>query len=352
MLRRRSAQFRSGLALAATALLLLAGCAGPPGSAEDPVDDPATDSAVDVATERADGDLEADGSLDEAADDVADDAVDDADEDALDGDGDGVGDGDSDPDAADADEPGQAIRDIDLGALEWREAVSEQYVTPAEEPGPIQYAVAEPLAYADVDGDGHEDALAGLEITDGQGFEQIWYIWTWDEQAQTAVQVESPIARMARCGDAVLEVAAADGSFAVTEALRPQGDTSDCASLGHIQFTRHVTLEDGWPVLTGGVEGDGGICPQPDATDALFPVEYPLHTGPLETMSTLSDPAPVGFAEVDVSGHLWLFREHWMLIHVTTEESVDQRGGYVPCAWVHLEEDTRPIPHAPHLPEA
>lgn len=343
MLRRRSAQFRSGLALAATALLLLAGCAGPPGSADDPATDEAADPATDVATETADGDLEADGSLDDAADDAADDTADDAAEDTLEG--------DSDPGDTAADEPSLTIRDIDLGELEWREAVSEQYLTPAAEPGPIQYAVAETIAYADVDGDGHEDALAGLEITDGQGFEQIWYIWTWDEQAQTAVQVESPIARMARCGDAVLEVAATDGSFALTEALRPQGDTSDCASLGHIQFTRHVSLEDGWPVLTGGIEGDGGICPQPDATDALFPAEYPLHTGPLETMSMLSDPAPVSFAEVDVSGHLWLFREHWMLVHVTSEESVDQRGGYVPCAWVHLEEDTRPIPHAPHRPE-
>lgn len=40
-----------------------------------------------------------------------------------------------------------------------------------------------------------------------------------------------------------------------------------------------------------------------------------------------------------------------MLINVTTEESLQERDGYAPCARLHLEEDTRPIPHAPHLPQ-
>lgn len=252
--------------------------------------------------------------------------------------------------------PGPTIRDVDFRELEWREAVNEMYIVPSEGDEYFDTDVTE-IVYADVDGDGHEDAIAALEITDDQWFEQIWYIWTWDSGTESAVQVESPVTRMARCGDTVRDVTALDGAFVITEALRYQNDPSpDCASDGPIEITRHVTLEDGWPVLTGGLEGDGGICPQILGTDDAWPVdELALKSGPWETMTQLTDPEPAIFVEVDVWNSLWLFREHWMLVHVAFANPPDGsrvvESGYTPCAWIFLEEDTRHIPHDPYLPQ-
>lgn len=262
-----------------------------------------------------------------------------------------------DPEPSEDPEPELTIRDVDFAALEWREAVAGEYLTPAEGHETFEVTIAEQIAFADVTGDGHEEALVGLEITEQQWFEQIYYIWTWDAEAETARQVESPVARMARCGDTIFDVTATDGAFIVSEALRFQDDTTlDCASDGPVRVERHITLEAGWPVLTGGLQGDGGICPQRLGTDDLWPVEeYPLLPGPFDGMSPLVEPQPVSFAEVDVWNHLWLYRENWMLAHVAFANPAEgppvTGGDYTPCAWIFLEEDTRPIPHDPYLPE-
>ena len=179
MLRRRSARFRPGLALSASILLLLTACLAPGGGGGVT---PFPDEDADAAPE---------GALEEAADEAAPDGAGDTDD----------GDDEGSELAAEAEESGLSIRDIDLAELEWREAITEQHLTPARAPGPFQYAIAETIAYADVDGDGHDDALVGLEITEEQWFEQIWYIWTWDPQSEAPVQVESPVAREARCGE-------------------------------------------------------------------------------------------------------------------------------------------------------
>ncbi|WP_123304139.1 hypothetical protein [Bogoriella caseilytica] len=258
-------------------------------------------------------------------------------------------------DTEEPEEPGLTIRDVDLAALEWREAVTEEYLTPVEGHEHRTLEVTDAV-YADVDGDGHEDALAAIVISEQQWYEEIYYIWTWDPDEQVAVQVESPIARMARCGDTVLEIAAEEDAFVITEALRYQdGPQPDCASDGPVEITRQVRLEENWPVLTGELEGDGGICPQRLGTDDGWPVEdFDLHPGPWQSMTPLRDPAPAIFAEVDVWSHLWLYRENWMLVHVgyDTAPGEEKPGGdYTPCAWIFLEEDTRPIPHDPYLPE-
>lgn len=247
-------------------------------------------------------------------------------------------------------EDAPTIQESDFAALEWREAVNEFYVIPAEDDGLQTITIGEQIAYADVDGDGHDDALVPLQISDGNWFEQIWYIWTWDPQSEAPVQVESPVAREARCGDAVRDVGAEGAAFVISEALRIQGDTSlDCASEGPIEITRHVTLDDGWPVLTGGLTGDGGICPQPNGTDSMFPVgDADLRVAPYDDASPVTEAAPDAFDEVeDVWSHLWLYREHWMLVHLGYYDQ-NVTGGYIPCAWIYLEEDTRPIPHAPY----
>ncbi|MGC5617595.1 hypothetical protein [Georgenia sp. Z1491] len=255
-----------------------------------------------------------------------------------------------------AQEAGPTIRDVDLSTLPWRQALTGESVVPVEgdEYGRI-YTVGEQIEFADVDGDGHEDALAVLEVVDGNAVEETWYIWTWDPEAEAAVQVESPVARTARCGDTVHEVAAVDGAFAVTEALRYQDDTSgDCATDGPIVHTRHVTLESGWPVLTGGLSGEGGICPQFQyATDDMWPVgDVELHAAPVDGSAPLGEPRPDWWLEVDVSRHEFLWRPNWILVHQVYDaqpEALASSNGYRPCAWAYLADDQRPLPHGPYV---
>ncbi|QYJ02752.1 hypothetical protein KUV85_10415 [Nocardioides panacisoli] len=252
---------------------------------------------------------------------------------------------------ATTEEPEATIRDFDFGTVRWREAVAGEFRRIGTDDVGRVFAVGD-TAYADVNDDGHDDALVGLEITDGNGYEQIFYIWTWDAAKEKAVQVENPIAREFRCGDAVEKVAGGDGAFTITERLRFQGqDLPDCAATPPIKVQRSVRLEDNWPVLTTGQGGHGGICPQPQGTDALFDLEgIPVHPGPREETGTLDASVVTKFAEVDVWDHLWLYRENWMLIHFLPAsrgagDGFAEYGDYVPCGWVYLEDDQRPIPH-------
>lgn len=247
-------------------------------------------------------------------------------------------------------EPEMTIRDFDFGTVAWRDTRSQtQARFGTGEAG--QTTQLGDIAYADVDDDGDEDALAGLEVIDGNGYQQTFYIWTWDAEQQTAVQVEEPIAHEMRCGDTVAKVAGGDGEFTVTERLLYPGiPLPDCAADPPIAVERSIRLVDGWPVLTTGQGGHGGICPQPPGTDAVFGLDgVPVYAGPLEATGTL-DPAVVrNFAEVDLTGHRWLFRRNWMLIHFFPEtkgpdDGFGQYGDYVPCGWVYLEDDTRSAP--------
>lgn len=246
-----------------------------------------------------------------------------------------------------ADDSEPTIRDVDFSTLRWRDAVSERFVriSPSDadpSSGPV-VSVGELVAYADADGDGDEDALVPLSIADGNDVSQVWYVWTWDEDTQAAVQVENPIARESRCGDAVTAVAAAEaGGFVVTERLRSPEGAGTCSADPEIPAERTVVLSDGWPVLTTGLGGHGGICPQPGGTDAgVFPVEDAvLLGGPRESIGLVRGEEIFWFSVVDVSARPWLQREDWTLVHFGplrggADRSFRPYGDYTPCAWVN-----------------
>ncbi|MGO1583945.1 MAG: hypothetical protein ACTHXO_12070 [Actinomycetaceae bacterium] len=333
---------------ALVALLALAACGG--GSDDDGAtpDSPApeqstpSDTSTETATGGPDGDADVTSAVGEPGED--------ADVEQADADDPEARAGTTQDDEEDPAEDLPSIRDADFSVLEWRQAWTGTTVVPVDGDGLRQYVVGEQVAHADVDGDGHEDALVPLEIHDGNGFEQTWYIWRWDPEALTPVQVESPVAREARCGDTVLGIDSVAGAFVVMEALRHQDDDSlPCSELGPIQVTRHVTLQDGWPVLTGGLVGDGGICPQfRHATDNVFDAAgAPLQAAPIEGGAPLGDPAPDWWLEVDVERHPALWRPHWLLVHIgywDPPTDVAAAGDYRPCAWGYLENDDRPIP--------
>lgn len=60
--------------------------------------------------------------------------------------------------------------------MEWREVVNQLMLTPAEPDEVWTLDIDGEIAYANVNGKGHEDALVPLSITDEQWSEQIWYI--------------------------------------------------------------------------------------------------------------------------------------------------------------------------------
>ncbi len=135
--------------------------------------------------------------------------------------------------------------------------------------------------YADVDGDGAEDAALALH-TGGQGFTIAWYVWLWKDG--TAVQLPDPFSDQSRCGGQVLGVTPAPGAFQVKELLFSQH--SDCATAGTTPVTYQVAVRDGFVVEVAPVLGPVPICdPQ------YFTVPVTL-SGPVTPRAAADDRAP------------------------------------------------------------
>lgn len=194
--------------------------------------------------------------------------------------------------------------------------------------------------------DADEDAIAALIIADGNSLSEIYYIWTWDADREKPVQVENLIARAHDCG-AVIDRVTADpkaNAFVITERLRQPGAEGACVDDPTVKAVRSVTLVDGWPVLTTGVGGHGGICPQPHGHDDTWPVEDTvLLSGPRESVGAVEDPQLNWFAEADITGHPWLYREGWLLVSFGPfvgegrDSHFRQYGDYTPCAWIAVD---------------
>lgn len=256
------------------------------------------------------------------------------------------------PEAAEP-EPEPAIQDVDFAQLEWTDWVNEVVLVPAEGIEGYTFEVREDIVYADVNGDGHQDALVALGQTEERWFEDIWYIWAWDPEAQQPYQASGPVARAADCGDRIESVSAAEGAFIIHEQLWPQGADVVCAQVPPVEITRHIVLEDGWETMVSPARGFGGMCPQILGTDDGWPVDdLVLHTAPDETSSVVGDPEPAFFIEADVWPRPWLHYPHWMLVHLGFSNPADgpavMPNGYTPCGWAYLEVDDRPVPHMPY----
>jgi hypothetical protein len=131
---------------------------------------------------------------------------------------------------------------------------------------------------SDANGDGVADLAVPVSQLDGNGFQELWYIWLGDDVDADAVaeQVIYPIARTTRCGDVVHSVGAAEGGFTIDQTLwMPHTDQGrDCASGGTGQQTREVTVIDvdgvSYPMQTAPLEAWGGVCPRSDWLDGIL----------------------------------------------------------------------------------
>jgi hypothetical protein len=105
--------------------------------------------------------------------------------------------------------------------------------------------VSEP-AYADVNGDGAEDAAVAISDDGGGGnaLNTTWYVWLWE--GGTARQLDTPVAQHTRCGPATDAVRGVDGGFEVLDKV--WDGTTSCADGGAAPLTYVVGLRDGFLV--------------------------------------------------------------------------------------------------------
>lgn len=205
-----------------------------------------------------------------------------------------------------------------------------------------QYTLGDGVT-GDANGDGVPDIAMPIQQVDGNGYEELWYVWLGlpgpASDGALAEQMRYPIARASRCGTAVHAVSRVDDGFAVEETLRLAQDTGDCATDGSGRQTRTVTVHEidgeAFPVMTDPIDAWGGVCPVP-TTEWLHGIEV---TG------TAARVAPPASAPVAIPA-----TEAWATFPLPVDATLVTRAdaafvGMQPAAyWSHTGEQTREIP--------
>ncbi|MGK9148186.1 hypothetical protein KXS11_11225 [Plantibacter flavus] len=192
------------------------------------------------------------------------------------------------------------ITEVDFGELEWtfasfraEQADAVQLVGGTATVGPYVYTVGEPV-YSDADGDGADDAIVPIQRADGNGVEILHYVWLAD--ADVPVQLDYPVARGARCGDAVTGVTAVEGGFRVVEALRTAADVDvPCSEPGPTVRERVIgVFIDGagvaWPTQLAPVAAAGvAWVVDPAWQDEASPSAVVLRSAPDESAPVVAE---------------------------------------------------------------
>jgi hypothetical protein len=146
------------------------------------------------------------------------------------------------------------IRSFDFGNAEWYDSGVLQTVQLKDggadrgEGSPLsgggRWRLLDAPQFADVDGDGDEDAAAGLATSGEQSANTAWYIWLW--QDGTARQLRRPIVSTTRCDRPIDGVRVVPGGFEVRMFMFTEGDA--CAGGGVTPVTYVAAVRGGWPV--------------------------------------------------------------------------------------------------------
>lgn len=237
-------------------------------------------------------------------------------------------------------EPAFALDAFDFGNAEWSfvpdttisPSISLALVDGAAEVNGVQFTLdAEGIVFSDADDDGDLDAIVPIEGSGGGNIiDRQWYLWANHEAA--AVQVAMPVARTMHCGTYTEAVGAVDGGFEIHEFRRAIGEeTLACSEPGSDERVRTVGITDQgpdgalWPVQRAPFPAFGGVCPEAVEYDA-----YPVSVNVYEVPNAETEPLAVdGLYE-------WALAERpiftttapkWRLIGVRTSEGMG-------CAWV------------------
>lgn len=238
--------------------------------------------------------------------------------------------------------PSADIRSADLGGVEWFDSVESTTVKltggmsrPQAEMVPSASGFISrmigPVVYADVDGDGDEDAAAGLQTEGGQRFSSVWHIWLW--QDGKAVQVRQPIAEASRCDGAIESVVARPGAFAVSMVIRDVDDP--CSTNGSLPVSYEVGVRSGWPVRLRPEFGPVQTCnPRAQAKELTPAGKIQLHTWPDGRSPGIGEPARPGkvFVESLYVGDREDRATKWILV------AAEQQDGRRVCGWARYGE--------------
>ena len=96
--------------------------------------------------------------------------------------------------------------------------------------------------FADVDGDGEKDALVSLSAEEGNGFSEYTYLWLWDAQGATPVQVQQPVTDDGRCGNVTTSIQTALNRITVKYLDRSKF-AGNCAQRPTAVSTKRISLE-------------------------------------------------------------------------------------------------------------
>lgn len=243
---------------------------------------------------------------------------------------------------AEDDEPAaQTIRDFDFANATWQDErnFSEVPLTDGAFTGEYgqEWTYTDDVVYTDVDGDGHEDALAALGQQDGAGLAIQWFLWRWvpeaDGGAGAPEQMVDAVALSARCGNHVHEVAAGEGAFTVTESVRMFSDDIACSDDPPRQRTRSVAVEDDLLVQVAPVRGYGGVCGTRVNNEVdQAPASWQVRLAPGQDAPLVTDIDQVSGAVVLYSGDTPMRGDGWVMVGLDMGQ--DEDVAHWPCGFI------------------
>ncbi|MGP9785476.1 hypothetical protein ACT3UD_04070 [Glutamicibacter sp. 287] len=189
-----------------------------------------------------------------------------------------------------------------------------------------------------MNGDGVDDALAPVEMLDGNSFSSLWFIWlaTVDQPEQLV----HPVAASRSCGDFINEVTAVPGGIEITETRRTIFDADhSCAEGGTWEETRTIAVEQFgedkiWlPVQTSPERGYGGVCNEELPGDVM-PFDEPYYLAPTMQAKeefTSGEIRGISIAGLEDQGTEGGEPGGWRLYNVVeTDDSVER------CIWLPI----------------
>ncbi len=176
----------------------------------------------------------------------------------------------------------KGIEHFDFANASWYDAQSSTTLKPGSNSSPASGAAwwkvdaasqGNPTQYADLNGDGYEDAIAWLTTGKGTDYWHYAYVWLWEPSTRTTHQLTYPITDDRNCGNSTKSLTVSGATITVTRLIR---QSQTCDQQPTHEATDTIALENGVPIRTSPIRASVLPCLAP-SSDAAKP-------------STLKDP--------------------------------------------------------------
>ncbi|MEG2424472.1 hypothetical protein [Glutamicibacter sp.] len=242
-------------------------------------------------------------------------------------------------------EPGiESLRDADLGNATWMDPMaldgkpSKIRLENSKASDEFNSYELGKIVYADLDGDGVDDAVASFISTSGNAYWEHFVAWVATEEGP--VQVPGEIAYSHNCGSTVASVVPATQGVKVTEYLRSDFQNTACAENGPLEQVRTVGVkqysgdDQYYLVRTDALGGDGGYC-HPEAKGDTISVSIPVYSAPnAKSEMPLEDQEMMGYLAGPEAMEEVTDDGQWMLGTVLVRDGQAESGMQTRCAWM------------------